>query len=355
MACTVQVVGAIAKFQFPNAAFRFAKPHPLDAFRRQPVIPRFDLVDIRLLINVADASSMGRGAEKSCLSAPAASNRIKSLEDSFGVKLLYRSNLGVTLTPAGQTFVHHARAVFAQVDHLHDDLNAFASGIRGHVRLWANTTAMTEFLPRGLAAFMASHPDVNVELRERLSHEIVRAVDEGVTDIGIVAGDVQTDRFETLPYRDDRLVLVCCVNHPIARAESVDFVETLGHQYVGLAESSAIHRFLTQAASAAGRKLNSRIEVGNFEALCRLAEAGVGLGVVPETAATRYAATMRIRVIRLRDAWALRKLRICVRSLEQLPSFARDLVDALIDGTPRLTPSHSMASRSPAAIAAAAH
>lgn len=300
--------------------------------------PHFDLVDIRLLINVADASSMGRGAEKSFLSAPAASNRIKSLEDSFGVKLLYRSNQGVTLTPAGETFVHHARAVFAQVDHLHDDLHAYASGIRGHVRLWANTTAMTEFLPRGLAAFMASHPDVNVELRERLSHEIVRAVDESVTDIGIVAGDVRTDRLETLPYRDDRLVLVCSTSHPVAHAEEIDFGDTLEYDYVGLDESSAIHRFLTQAANTAGRKLSSRIEVGNFEALCRLVEAGVGLGVVPESAATRYAATMQIKVIRLRDEWALRKLRICVRNLEQLPSFARDLVDALVMGAAQVVP-----------------
>ena len=155
--------------------------------------PHFDLVDIRLLINIADASSMGRGAEKTFLSAPAASNHIEGLEESFGVKLLYRSNHGVTLTSAGQAFVHHARAVFTQVEHLHDDLKAYASGIRGHVCLWANTAAMTEFLPRTLTTFMASYPDVNVELRERLSYEIVRAIDEGVTDIGIVAGDVRTE------------------------------------------------------------------------------------------------------------------------------------------------------------------
>lgn len=314
--------------------------------------PHFDLIDIRLLINIADASSMGRGAEKSCLSAPAASNRIKSLEDSFGVKLLYRSNQGVTLTPAGEAFLHHARAVFAQVDHLHDDLHAYASGIRGHVRLWANTTAMTEFLPRGLAAFMASHPDVNIELRERLSHEIVRAVDESVTDIGIVAGDVRTDRLETLPYRDDRLVLVCAPNHPLAHAEVIDFADTLQHDYVGLAESSAIHRFLSQAASATGHKLISRIEVGNFEAMCRLVEAGVGLGVVPGTAATRYAATMQIEVIQLRDEWALRKLRVCVRSFEQLPSFARDLVEALIVGASQFNPSDNRSAESQMEVAA---
>lgn len=316
--------------------------------------PHFDLVDLRLLINVTDARSMGRGAEKSCLSAPAASNRVKGLEDSFGVKLLYRSHHGVTLTPAGEAFVHHARAVFAQVEHLHDDMNAYASGIRGHVRLWANTTAMTEFLPDTLAAFMASHPDVNIELRERLSHEIVRAVDEGVTDIGIVAGDVRTEGLEMLPYRDDRLVLVSPLDHPVSRAASMEFSETLKYDHVSLDESSAIHRFLTQAASRAGLKLNSRIEVASFEGVCRLVEAGVGIGVVSESAASRHAATMRIKVVRLRDEWALRKLRICVRSAEQLPSFARDLVEALAAGPSQFTQSEAGPSQSQIALLALA-
>ncbi|MEO6972855.1 MAG: LysR substrate-binding domain-containing protein [Rhodoferax sp.] len=297
----------------------------------------FDLVDIRLLINVADASSMSRGAEKTFLSPPAASNRIKSLEDAFGVKLLYRNSQGVTLTPAGHAFVRHARAIFEQVELLNDDLRAYASGIRGHVRLWANTTAMTEFLPRTLAAFMVSYPDVNVELRERLSHEIVRAVDEGVADIGIVAGNVRTEALEVLPYRDDRLVLVTSSDHALAHAGSVEFCETLKYDYVGLSESSAIHRFLVQAASAAGLRLNSRIEVGGFEGVCRLVEAGVGIGVVPEAAATRYAANMQIRIVHLRDEWALRKLRICVRSMEQLTLIARDLVEVLIAGVSQFT------------------
>lgn len=306
----------------------------------------FDFVDIRLLLNVADTGSMGRGAERSFLSPPAATNRIKSLEDAFGVKLLYRNSQGVTLTPAGHTFVQHARALFAEVERLHDDMKAFECGIRGHVRLWANTTALNDFLPQTLARFMAAHPDVNVELRERVSQDIVRAVEEGVADIGIVAGSVRTDRLEALPYRDDKLVLVTCTGHALATREDIDFAETLRFDHVGLSESSAIHKFLTQAASACGMRLNLRIEVGSFDGVCRLVEAGVGIGVVPATAATRYATTMRIRIIPLRDEWAMRKLRICVRSMEQLPSFARDLVDTLAAGAGQLTQRESEVSQS---------
>ena len=151
----------------------------------------FDLTDLRLLVHVAEANSLTRGAERSHLSLPAASTRIKNLEESVGAKLLYRTSQGVTLTPPGQAFVHHARLVLGQIEHLRGDMQEYARGIKGHLRVFANTTALGEFLPPVLRAYLLSHPDVNIDLRERLSHDIVRAVSEGQTDIGIVAGTVR--------------------------------------------------------------------------------------------------------------------------------------------------------------------
>ena len=69
----------------------------------------FDFVDLRLLLNIADTQNLARAAERSHLSAPAASNRVKNLEEQLGFKLLYRTSQGMTLTPAGESFVRHAR------------------------------------------------------------------------------------------------------------------------------------------------------------------------------------------------------------------------------------------------------
>ena len=127
----------------------------------------FDLVDIRLFVNIADANSLTRGAERSHLSLPSASTRIKNLEDSLGTKLLYRTSQGVTLTPPGQAFLHHARLVLQQLEHLRADLQEYVQGVKGHLRIFANTTAITEFLPAVLPAFLAEYPDVSVDLKER--------------------------------------------------------------------------------------------------------------------------------------------------------------------------------------------
>lgn len=289
----------------------------------------FDLVDLRLLVRVAEANSLTRGAEASHLSLPAASTRIKNLEESVGTRLFWRNSQGVTLTPAGQAFVHHARMVLGQLQQLSGDLQAYTQGVKGHVRVYANTTALSEYLPPVLAAFLRSHPDVNIDLRERLSNDIIRAVTEGQTDIGIVAGSVRTENLETLPYRQDALVLVVPHKHPLAEQPSVAFEETLDLLHVGLHEASAIHAFLRQACERLSRTLQLRIQVSSFEVACRLIEEGVGVGVLPASAASRHARHMAIRIVPLSDAWSLRAMQICVRNFDTLPVFARDLVDLL--------------------------
>ncbi|HUG60187.1 MAG TPA: LysR substrate-binding domain-containing protein, partial [Candidimonas sp.] len=272
----------------------------------------FDLTDMQLMVNVAGAQSMTKGAERSFLSLPAASNRVKNLESHLGTALFYRNSQGVTLTPSGEAFVRHARVVLRQLEHLRGDIQEYASGVKGRVRVYANTTAMNEFMPNILANYLAAHPDVNVELRERLSYLVVKAVADGTADIGITAHAGGGENIEFLPYRTDRLVLVTHKEHALAANNSVDFDETLVYDYVGLSEASAIHAFLLQAADDLGRVLRFRVEVSNFEAVCRMIAAHVGIGVIPETAARRYVKDLPLQIISLNDAWALRRLHICV-------------------------------------------
>ncbi len=289
----------------------------------------FDFVDLSLMTALADTKNLARAASKCHLSAPAASNRVKNLEEGLGFRLLYRTSQGMTLTPAGESFVHHARAVLEQTERLAADMQDFGEGIKGHVRVWANTTAISEFLPATLSQFLREHQDVNIELREVPSGEIVKGVAEAATDIGIVAGNVDGGHLEMLSYRDDRLVLVTAPDHKLSTREAVDFAETLDDDFIGLPSSSAIHSFITIAADALGRRIKMRIQVGNFEAACRMIAAGVGIGIVPESVAIRHGKTMTIRTIKLNDLWSERKLKICVRCYKDLPLFSRELVDML--------------------------
>lgn len=290
----------------------------------------FDLVDLKLMVCVADFNSLTKGAEGCFLSLPAASTRIKNLEASVGAKLLYRTSHGVTLTSPGQAFVQRARSVLAQIEGLRGDMQEYGRGIKGHLRVWANTTSLSEFLPPVFTDYLRRNPDVNIDLRERLSSDIVRAVSEGQVDIGIVAGDVRTEALETIPYRTDRLMLVVPENHPLAGVGRAPFSESLKFDHVVLSESTALHAFLRRICGDGHLLLKQRIQVSNFETACRFIEQGVGVGIVPESAAKRHSQSMALRLISLEDAWAVRQMKIVTKELEMLPGFARELIALLV-------------------------
>src|SRR5262245_35704199 len=222
---------------------------------------RFDLADLSLFRHVVEAGSITHGAERAHLALAAASTRIRNMEEALGAPLLVRARHGITLTQAGRTLLQHARIMLAQAERLREDLGAYAGGLAGQVRVLSNTNALTEFLPEALSAFLAAHPNVSVDLEERLSDEIVGLIAEGVGDIGIVAGTVDAGGLTTYPFRSDRFVLVVAREHPLARRSKVAFAEVLDHDFIGLDRASALQRFLADKAGKIRRPLRLRVQL----------------------------------------------------------------------------------------------
>jgi molybdate transport repressor ModE-like protein len=287
---------------------------------------RFDLVDLSLFRHIAEAGSITHGAARANLALGAASTRIRNMEQTLGAPLLTRGRQGVVPTQAGRTLLVHARAMLNQAERLQEDLGAYADGVAGQIRLLSNTNALAEFLPDSLSSFLSANPNVSVDLEERLSDEIVGLIAEGVADIGIVAGTVDTGTLKTFPFRKDRFVLVAPRGHKLAEKTEISFAEVLDQEFVGLDRSSAIQRFLADKAARIGKPLRLRIQLRSFDAICRLVESNVGIGIVPETTARRAAMALAISTVALIDPWAVRELTICVRALDTLPAYARELV-----------------------------
>jgi DNA-binding transcriptional LysR family regulator len=287
---------------------------------------RFDLTDLSLFRHIVEAGSITHGAARAHLALGAASTRIRNMEDTLGASLLTRGRQGVRPTQAGRTLLQHARTILAQAEILREDLGVYADGLTGQVRVLSNTNALTEFLPDTLSSFLATHRHVSIDLEERLSDEIVDLIADGVADIGIIAGTVDAGRLTTYPFRSDRFVLVVARDHPLAEQSKIGFADVLDYDFVGLDRASALQRFLAGKASRIGRPLRLRVQLRSFDAVCRLVEANVGVGIVPETTAQRAAKSSAIKVVELADAWAPRDLTICVRDFDALPPYAQQLV-----------------------------
>jgi DNA-binding transcriptional LysR family regulator len=293
---------------------------------------RFDLTDLRLFRHVVEAGSITRGAERANLALAAASTRVRQMEEALGAPLLLRGRHGVTPTQAGRTLLAHARTILLQAERLRSELGAYAGGLAGQIRVLSNTNALTEFLPEALSSFLAAHPQVSVDLEERLSDEIVGLIAEGVADIGIIAGTVDAAALETYPFRQDRFVLVVGREHRLAGLTQTAFADVLKYDFVGLERSSALQRFLADKAARVGQPLRLRVQLRSFDAVCRMVECNVGVGIVPETTARRSAKTMSIALVHLTDPWAVRELKICIRRSSELPTSAQQLVEHLRNG-----------------------
>jgi DNA-binding transcriptional LysR family regulator len=286
---------------------------------------RFDLADLRLFLAVVDAGSITHGAAAAGLSLPAASERLRDMEADGAVALLDRGRRGVVPTPAGEALAHHARTILAQMAQMRGELGRHAKGLRATVRVLANTAALTEILPERLAPWMAAHPQVDVDLKERQSTEIARGIATGVADIGILSDAAETAALLLRPFALDRLVAVVSRGDPLAGRPRVSFAELLDRHFVGLM-GGALPAHLDARAAALGGQVKQRVLMRTLEGVCSMAGAGVGVGIVPETAARRCRSRCGLAVLRLAEPWATRRLALCVRRDNALSPQAQALM-----------------------------
>jgi molybdate transport repressor ModE-like protein len=295
----------------------------------------FDLTDLGLFAAVVEEGSITAGASRASISLPSASARLKGMEEMLGTALLERHRRGVRPTPAGRALFHHSQLVLAQMERLRGDLREHArGGVRGHIRLMSNTTALEEYLPEVLSGWLATNHGVDIALEERLSHEIAPAVAQAHTDIGVLADLAGVEGLETYPFRIDRLVVVVPRGHKLAVRRDATFVDVLDEEFVGLEAGSALAGHLAWQAARLGRSLKLRIQLRRMDAVCSMVQSGVGIAVVPETVARRCRRTMSLSMLRLTDAWATRQFIVCVRRLDALPAHARRLVRHLVGTDP---------------------
>jgi DNA-binding transcriptional LysR family regulator len=290
---------------------------------------RFDLVDLQLFIAVAETRSITRGAQRVHLALASASERIKGLEQSLAVPLLTRGRRGVELTSAGESVLDHARIVIHNVEAMRGDLASFASGAKASVHLLANTSGLSEYLPKALAAFLAEHSRISIDVEERESGDIAHAIASGAADLGLAAEHALPEGLERIPFSEDRLVLVTARGDELAGRRQVDFREVVERDFIGLITSSALHAHVSGHAARLGARMRFRARFNNFDAIGQMVAAGIGIAVMPEVAAKRCARSMKINVVRIRDAWANRRLVICARSFEALSKPAQQLVEHL--------------------------
>ena len=274
---------------------------------------RVDFVTLKLFCAIAQSGSITKGASECHLALSAASRRISELEETVGLTLLERTAKGVTLTQAGHAVMQHALRLFQGFEQFSNELGEYAKGAKGHVRLWANMSALTEFLPNSLASFLKIHPDIQVDVEEQISGDIVKALLDGIADIGVFAEGTPTAGLETSIIGQDELVVVCNKSHPIKSRKSISFEECLAYDFVGLNRGSSLLELTSRQAERLNKQMRLRIQVRSYDAMCQMIAVNLGVGILPIQACAPQIKAMDLKVIRLDDAWAKRNLLLATK------------------------------------------
>jgi DNA-binding transcriptional LysR family regulator len=290
-----------------------------------------DLTTLRLYVGVCECGNIARAGEKANIVGSAISKRLAQLEGTVGTRLLVRKRHGVVPTAAGQTLLEHARTMLDSAARIEHDMQGFAAGVRGQVRILASVSALAESLADDVASLLQlpGHASIRVDLEERVSPEIVRGVREGAASLGVCWDAADIDTLQARPYRSDHLCMVVPQRHPLARRKRVRFEETLDFEHVSLPVNSAAQVMLQRVAAGLGRSLRQRVVVTNFEAALRVVRAGLAISVVPREVASGFAALSQLRVIELDDEWAVRRFIVCFRDADSLSPAAQLLLDHL--------------------------
>jgi DNA-binding transcriptional LysR family regulator len=289
-----------------------------------------DIVTARLFVSVAEEASIARAARRECIAASAISKRISELEQRFGLVLLRRHASGVEVTAAGAALLRRARNLLQEAEQLEAELQALSSGIQGHVRVAATETTAVNYMPGILGTFLHANPGIDVDLQERDHAGVSRAVQEQAADIGILPDDVVPEALWSRPCFRDQLVAVMRKDHPLASYPSVTLAEILDHDVVGQDGRASLRNLLLGQATALGRSIRIRVTTDGYDAVCRLAQEGLGIGIVAESSFRLFATEMNLVSLPVLDSWARRQHRVCVRKPELLSPAARLLLDRLI-------------------------
>jgi len=296
---------------------------------QKSLIRRLDLITLQLFVAVHEEGTLTRAAAREAIAVSAASKRLMELEEALGVGLFVRQAKGMALTPAGETLLHHARQMLFNVEKMGLELGEHTQGVRGYVRMLANLSAIIEFLPEDLRDFSERHPQVKVDLEERPSNGVVQGVLDGVADLGVCSSDTDVRGLPSVLYRQDQLVVLMRPEHPLAARASLAFADTLDSDYVGLHSASSINMRTHAAARAAGKVLRLRIHVPGFDAMCRMVQANMGIGVLPLKAYELFGHALGLHAVALDDEWSARRLILVARDQAALSPVSRLLFEHL--------------------------
>lgn len=280
-------------------------PRPLRALRRAPAM---ELRQILSFLAVARTGSFSESAKSLFLTQSGVSVQIKKLESELNTRLFDRLGRKVRLTAAGEQFQPHAEQIRQAVENAAFAVAGPPHLQRGTIRLSAPPSICAYFLPPVLKKFIRRYPQIRMVLDPATSPVIIDSILSGTTDAGIVTLPCSHRRLVVEDLFADPLRLAVHPAHPLARQSSVDLKSVARYPFISLDPHTVTGASISTIFNASSVNPNIILECRIFDVVKRLIQANVGIAVLPRSVVMGEPGGRAIKMLRLRDPEAVRRV-----------------------------------------------
>jgi DNA-binding transcriptional LysR family regulator len=270
------------------------------------------LGQLEAFVLAARHGSVTRAAELLFVTQPALTARIQGLERSLGADLFVRTGRGVRLTEPGRAFLPYAQRSLHALAEGRGVVADVVLGGAGELAIGAAPGVSTYVLPIILERYHASYPSVQLAVRTGHSEEVLELVLRDEVEIGLIRA-LRHPEVESVPLYDDELVLVCDPEHPFAKAGEVEIEQLGGERVILFDRTSSYHDLTAALLREAGVVPRGLMELDNIDATKKMVRQGLGVAMVPYTAAADELESGTLRAIGLVDATPVRRQIVAIR------------------------------------------
>lgn len=284
---------------------------------------------LKVFCDLAETGSFSLAASKNFITQSAVSQQIRGLEERYGRELVERSKGNVRLTQAGQVLYDAGKAIVHKYHEVQDSLQSLSHSVAGTVRVATVYSVGLYELSSPLKRYLQTFPDVNIHLEYTRVNKIYEDVSRGDVDLGIVAYPSKRPQIRLIPFREDRLVLICAPQHPFAGLEQLSIKKLDGEKFVGFERDIPTRRALDRLFRRHGVKVQYMMEMDNVETMKRAVEVDAGIAIVPEQAVSLEVKNETLRVIQLSGELLMRPLGIISKRGRQFTPATQKFIDFL--------------------------
>ena len=283
----------------------------------------------KVVRDIAQTSSVSRAAERNGISQSAVSQLVRQLEKQLGVDLLDRSTRPVKLTSAGRVYSEACRDIVRRYGEMESQLEALRKELAGTVRVVSIYSIGLYEMARIKEKFEAAHSDANIHLEYVRPEKVYQAVANDQADLGLVSYPSSTKDIQVIPWRLERMVLVCHPSHSLAKKRSLSPQDMAGQDFVSFDPDLLIRKAVDRFFRDHGVPRRVVLEFDNIQIIKEALVIGSGISILPERTVRHEAIEGRLVRLPIRAEGLVRPVGIIHRRTKKFSPAARQFLQFL--------------------------